>query len=71
MVNNSTNINKTNNHLSPQLIENIKKDQDIWHWKSSSGLGQAQKCGRVYLVNGSQPSHLDMHPLLNIKKIKK
>jgi hypothetical protein len=33
MVNNSTNINKTNNHLSPQIIE-IKKDHDKWHWKS-------------------------------------
>ena len=28
MVKNSTNINKINNHLSPQLI-NIKKDHDI------------------------------------------
>jgi hypothetical protein len=26
MVNNSTNINKTNNHLSPQFIEH-KKDE--------------------------------------------
>jgi hypothetical protein len=26
-------INKTNNHLSPQIIE-IKKDHDKWHWKS-------------------------------------
>jgi hypothetical protein len=25
IVNNSTNINKTNNHLSPQIIENNKK----------------------------------------------
>jgi hypothetical protein len=24
MVNNSTNINKTNNYLSPQIIEHIK-----------------------------------------------
>jgi len=28
MVNNSTDINKTNNHLSPQLIK-PKKDNDI------------------------------------------
>jgi hypothetical protein len=37
MVNNSTNINKTNNHLSLQLIENKKQDQDKWRWKSGSG----------------------------------
>ena len=29
MVNNSTNINKTNSHLSPQAIEH-NKDNDIW-----------------------------------------
>jgi hypothetical protein len=34
MVNNSTNINKTNNHLSSKLIEHKKKDHDIWSWKS-------------------------------------
>jgi hypothetical protein len=27
MVNNSTNINKTNNHLSPQIIEHKKKQK--------------------------------------------
>jgi len=32
-VNNSTNINKTNNHISPWLTEH-KKDHEIWHWKS-------------------------------------
>ena len=32
MVNNSTNINKSNNHLSPQIVEhNKKKDHDIWY----------------------------------------
>ena len=31
MVNISSNINKTNNHLSPQIIDH-KKDQDIWRW---------------------------------------
>jgi len=38
MVKNSTNINKTNNDLTPQLIEH-KKDHVIWHWKSRSRLG--------------------------------
>jgi hypothetical protein len=33
MVTNSTNINKTINHLSPQTIEN-KENTDIWQWKS-------------------------------------
>jgi hypothetical protein len=37
MVNNSTNINKTNNHLWPQLIEN-KKDHVIWRISDSYKL---------------------------------
>ena len=41
MVNNS-NLNKINNYPSHQLTEQ----------KQSPGLGQAQKCGRVKLVNG-------------------
>jgi len=32
-VNNFTNINNTNNHLSPQITEN-KTYHDKWHWKS-------------------------------------
>jgi hypothetical protein len=35
MVNNSININKTNNHLSPQIIKH-KKDHDTWLWKCKS-----------------------------------
>jgi hypothetical protein len=35
MVNNSTNINKMNNHLWPQVIEH-KKHHNIWNWKSRS-----------------------------------
>ena len=35
---NSTNINKTSNHLSPQITKH-KKDHDIWHWKFMSWLG--------------------------------
>jgi len=30
ITNNSTNINKTNNHLSPQINEHKNKDNDIW-----------------------------------------
>jgi hypothetical protein len=44
MVNNSTNINKMNNHLSFQITE-CKKDNDIWN--PDPGLGQAQDGGRV------------------------
>ena len=29
MINNSTNINKTNNHLSPQLIDNNKRPRHL------------------------------------------
>jgi len=55
LVNISTNdnIDKANNHLSPKLTAH-KKDQNIWHWKSRSQLGQENKCGRVWPVNGIQ-----------------
>jgi hypothetical protein len=36
---------------------NTKKDHDIW-WRSP-GLGQAQKCGRLNWLMGSQSSPLD------------
>ena len=50
MVNNYTNINKSKNNLSPQMIEHIK-DHDIWRWNLGPGLGQARKCGCVKPVN--------------------
>jgi hypothetical protein len=32
MVNNAINIHRTNNHLSPQIIEHTHtKKKDIWH----------------------------------------
>jgi len=37
MVNNSTNINKRNHHLSNYWIQ--KKSQHIWRWKSRVWLG--------------------------------
>ena len=43
MVNNSTNINKTNNHLSPSLAEH-KKKTDIRN--PSYGLGHGAKMWR-------------------------
>jgi len=33
MINNSININKANNHISPKLIEH-KNDHDLYLWKS-------------------------------------
>ena len=55
MVNNSTNINKTNNHLSSELTEHKKKrgitTYDIGN--PDPGLGHTQKCG------GVKPSPLD------------
>ena len=52
MVNNSTNINETNNHFLPEIIENEKKSMTYDIGNPCPGLGQAQKCGRVTLVNG-------------------
>ena len=51
MVNNSTNINKTNNHLSYQIIQ---YKQTIAYYVGDSGhdLGQAEKSGGVKPVNG-------------------
>ena len=52
MSNNSININKTNNNLSPKII-----DQQYRRWKaydvgnSGAGLGQAQKCGGIKPVD--------------------
>jgi len=37
MVNNSININKANNNVPPTIVEHthtLKKDHNIWHWKS-------------------------------------
>jgi len=41
MVNNSTNINKTNNHLSPKHTEHRKHHNDVGN--AGPGLGYAQK----------------------------
>jgi len=46
MVNNSTNINKSNNHCSPSIIEH-KKAATYYVENPSPGWGQAQKSGRV------------------------
>ena len=56
MVNNSTNINKTNNHLSSQLNSlNTDKTTTYYVGNPGPGLGQAHKSGRVAPVNGIPP----------------
>jgi len=50
MVNNSTNINKTNNDLSPQIIELKKRLKYVGN--PDPGLRQAQKYGRVKPIIG-------------------
>jgi hypothetical protein len=52
MVSNSTNINKTNIHLSHQLIKQTKPRHTYHDGNPSTDVGQAQKCGRVKPVNG-------------------
>jgi hypothetical protein len=42
-------VNKTNNSLSPQIIEHKKWPQHVM--LDVIGLRQAQKCGRVNVVN--------------------
>jgi hypothetical protein len=45
MVNYSTNINKTNNHLSPQLFEHKKNATFTTYLRNPrTGKGKAQKC---------------------------
>jgi len=43
-------VNKTNKHISPQIIER-KNDHDICRWKSCSWLGTGTKMRRVKPVN--------------------
>jgi hypothetical protein len=62
ILNDSTNINKMNIHLSPQHTEQNKtKTYDIGN--PSPGLAQVQKCGRV------QPVSI-VYPVLMVEKIK-
>jgi hypothetical protein len=46
MVNNPININKINNHLSPEIIEQ-KESHDIWRWKSMSWQETDKSSGGV------------------------
>jgi len=54
MFNKSTNINKTNNHLSPQIIEQLKTTTyDVGN--AGRGLGQARNLAGLNRSKGSQP----------------
>jgi len=57
MVNNLININKTNNHLSLQIIEHKKKTTTYNIGNPGSDLGQAQTCGGVKPVDGIPNLH--------------
>ena len=69
IVNNFTNINKMNNHFSIQ-----KRTTTCGIRNSVSGLGQAQKCGRVkvVIVTPTLPLLITGSPMTtHIKKKKK
>ena len=57
MVNNYTNINKSNNHLSPQLIQH-KKQHDRWRCEFMSWVGTGTNMWEGKLLMGPQPSTL-------------
>jgi len=52
MINNATNINKTNNHLSPQNIEHKKRPQYIY----DAGNGNVVKTRCVIITVASLPA---------------
>jgi hypothetical protein len=59
MVNNSTNINKTNNHHSPKKITTTNTTTH-GIWNPGYGFGYTQTCGGIKLVNRNPiPSPLD------------
>ena len=59
MVNNFTNINKANNHFSPSLTELKEKTIAYDFGNPGPASGQAQQCGGIKSLIGSQPSLLD------------
>ena len=66
MVRNSTNINKTNSYLSPQLIEH-KKDHNNCQWKSRFWLETGTKnvwvkpVKNLYRFTSTQKVHILSH----------
>ena len=56
MVNNSTNISKTNNHSWPQTSEDSKGTKTEWVGNPGPGLVQAKIVTRLNPLFGPQPS---------------
>jgi hypothetical protein len=50
MVNNFININKTNNHISPQTIEHKQSLRQVGN--PFTGSEKVQKCDEIKLING-------------------
>jgi len=61
MINNSININKTNIHLSTQIIYILipKRFMAFADGNPGPGLGRAYKCGGLNQLKGSKPFSLD------------
>jgi len=53
MVNNSTNVKNTNNHLSPSFTSNTKKTTACGIRNPGPCLGQTQKYDEVNLFKGT------------------
>jgi len=79
MVNNSTNINKTNNYLSPQFIEHLKKKTTTYDiGNPSPGLEQTQNvkpineistlvnCYFFSTFNGEKPQNILINNIYDV-----
>ena len=70
MVNSSTNINKTNNHLTPQLVDKKKKTTTYDVGNPDPGLGYAQKCTGISESTTSSLNHPNTYYHSNIMPLK-
>ena len=70
MVKNSTDINKTNNHLSPQLIENVFKTFPVcvcWCvWEKRGGIVFNDNFNIISVISWRYTFY-DMHYVVNIE----
>ena len=63
MVNNSININKTNSHLSPPLIDHKKRPFEVRN--TGLGLEQAYQCGEVKPLHNTPTASSDKNHILS------
>ena len=63
MVNNSTNINKTNNHLSPQIIEHMVFEIRILAWHRHTKMWQPPLASNHRTQKGQQNMGLEIQVL--------